>query len=454
MTKKERSRMRMQLLCTQYPMDDHEQAEQAEGLHTVHVSPQVSSPPERSPMSGSTKMEYARSSLFCLLLLLFIGGLLSGCQAAPTGADEAEAKPQPPASSAIAVSSEAQANLGLKIGSPVTKNETEYLRVTGTVQAIDNKIGDIRPLSKGRVIEVSVRVGDRVAAGQALATFDNLEAVELLAQHGSARAELQRYKVQQAAAQRILERNRRLAAIGAVPQKDVELSEAEAQEIRESIRAQESVLAGVVARLQRLGIANPERQTSSLTTIRSPFAGVLMKQNVSVGAVADSDTILFSVADLSEVWVQAEVYEKDLGRLHVGQSARVLVDAYPDAQFAGKVTYISDMLELETRTAKVRCEIANDSNRLKLGMFAWVELPTYAQSQALVVPTLAVQHLDGKPIVFVPTAAGEFSTREVRIGSVANGQTEVLSGLSAGEQLVTEGAFHLKAIALSRKTAE
>ena len=104
------------------------------------------------------------------------------------------------------------------------------------------------------------------------------------------------------------------------------------------------------------------------------------------GEVVEPSTELFTVADISRVWVQAEVYEKDLGRIQVGQPAIIHVDTYPGEAFAGQVTYISDALDPQTRTAKVRCEVANGSVRLKLDMFATVQLPTTFSRRAIAVP--------------------------------------------------------------------
>jgi len=118
------------------------------------------------------------------------------------------------------------------------------------------------------------------------------------------------------------------------------------------------------------------------------------------------------VADISRVWVQAEVYEKDLGRIQLGQSAMIHVDTYPDEPFAGKVTYISDVLDPQTRTAKIRCEVPNSKVLLKLDMFAIVQLPTTFSRQTLAVPVGAIQQLDGKTVVFVRRGATQFETRD------------------------------------------
>ena len=154
------------------------------------------------------------------------------------------------------------------------------------------------------------------------------------------------------------------------------------------------MIAGLTARLRRFGKSDPDPAIAVVTAITAPFDGIITKAVTAPGEVVEPSTELFTVADISRVWVQAEVYEKDLGRLQVGQSAIIHVDTYPDEPFAGKVTYISDALDPQTRTAKVRCEVANDGVRLKLDMFATVQLPTTFSRQAIAVPVGAIQQLD------------------------------------------------------------
>jgi cobalt-zinc-cadmium efflux system membrane fusion protein len=116
---------------------------------------------------------------------------------------------------------------------------------------------------------------------------------------------------------------------------------------------------------------------------------------------------LFSVADLSTVYVQAQVYEKDLGQVHIGQAASISIDSYPGDRFTGQVASISDLIDTQTRTAAVRCQVANPGARLKLDMLASVQFPTAMKRSVLSVPTDAVQDIEGKPTVFVRTSPSQ-----------------------------------------------
>ncbi|MBI1790775.1 MAG: efflux RND transporter periplasmic adaptor subunit [Acidobacteria bacterium] len=349
---------------------------------------------------------------------------------------------------------EAQKHAGLRVAPVEVSQLTEYLQVTGAVQPVDSQVAHVRPLARGRLDEVFARVGDRVRKGQALARYDNIEAGELVSQYASAEAELTRLRVQAAALARQTERNKSLSDIGAAPKKDYELSVAEQHGAEQHARAQESVLAGVATRLKRFGVNPSDDQGSPRTALQTPFDGVVIKVNAAPGRVIEPADELFTVADLSRVWVQAEVYEKDLGRIRAGRSASITVDTYPGEQFSGKIAYIADFLDPQTRTARVRCEVPNPGIRLKLDMFASVQLPTTFSRRALVVPLAALQQLDGKTVVFVRTGPTWFEVRAVKSGNTVLNQTEIVDGLKPGEPVVVQGAFHLKSIVAGKQLGE
>lgn len=348
---------------------------------------------------------------------------------------------------------EAQRRAGVEVAPLAMGAAAAEVLLTGSVQPIDSKVSEVRPLARGRVTQVSAKLGDRVQTGQVLAVFDNIEAGELASQHSTAQAELQRLRVQQANAQRQAERSRSLVSIGAVPAKDAENAEAEVKAIAESVRAQEAAVAGIASRLTRFGVqpgADPGNATAS---IRAPFSGVVVKLNVAPGAVIDPTMPLFSIADLSSVYVEAQVFEKDLGRIRTGQPTQVRFEAYPGETFTGRVVSIRDILDPQTRTAGVRIEMPNPANKLRLEMFATVELPTLGTHPAFTVPTEAVQTINRRPIVFIKQDALHFAARDVV--TVGEGLTkEIVSGVKEGELVVVKGAYQLKSVFLSRQTGE
>lgn len=202
---------------------------------------------------------------------LMLSLALFSCAGPPPAAQEGT--PPKPDSRAVEMGIEAQKHVGLTVAPASLTQLTEYLHVAGTVQPMDSRIGHVRPLARGRVQEVLVKVGDRVGSGQPLAVLDNIEAGELVAQYEAAQAELQKLKIQQATSAKQVERSRSLIEIGAVSQKAFELTQAEQNALLEAIKAQESLLAGLGSKLRRFGLAEDDFQQPSMTTIRSPLGG-------------------------------------------------------------------------------------------------------------------------------------------------------------------------------------
>ena len=383
-----------------------------------------------------------------LIVLSVCGGLLlAGCNRKAAQKEEGESQAESAnKGNLVEMSLSAQQHIGMVVAPAALMQLNEYLRATGTVQPIDSRVGVVGPLARGRIVEVRAKVGDRVEAGRTLAIFDNIEAGELLSQEQSARADLERLKAQLIPLTRQAERSRRLADIGAGAEKDYESSKAEKEAIEADIRSQQALIDGIRQRLRRFGVPDDTPRSAFLTPLKAPFAGVVTKAQASPGDTIEASRDVFTVADLSRVWVQAEVYEKDLGRIRVGQSAFITVDTYPNEFFEGKVTYISDVLDPQTRTARVRCEVVNRNMRLKTDMFANIQLPTKFSKQAIAVPTSALQEVEGKNVVFIRRSQTQFEKREVGKGVTVNNQTEIVSGLKSGEPVVAQGAFHLKSI--------
>ena len=370
----------------------------------------------------------------------------AGCRKQNSGSEADTKEPSANRQSLIEMSVSAQKHVGMQVSPAASIHMQEYLKATGTVQPIDSRVASVRPLARGRITEVQAKVGDRVDKGQTLAIFDNIEAGDLIAQEQSAKAELERMKAQLFPAQRQTERSRHLAEIGAVAAKDYESSKAEQEGIEANIRSQQALIDGTRQRLRRLGVSDGATGDSFITTLRAPFGGIVTKAAASPGDIIDESREAFAVPDITRAWVQAEVYEKDLGRIRVGQDASIRLDTYPGETFAGKVTYISDALDPQTRTARVRCEVVNQQLKLKTDMYANLELPTTFTKQAIAVPESALQQVEGKNVIFIRRSDTQFEKREVEKGVTVGGQTEIIRGLKVGEPVVTQGAFHLKSI--------
>jgi RND family efflux transporter MFP subunit len=186
------------------------------------------------------------------------------------------------------------------------------------------------------------------------------------------------------------------------------------------------------------------RQATKTLTITAPIAGFVVEKNVVAGQMVDSGMKLYRLADIGVVWVYAQVYEQDLSAVQLGQEATMTLSYLPDRKFRGRVTYIYPTVDEKTRTARVRMEFHNPGYFLKPGMFATVELVANIAPSALLVPDSAVLRSGQKNTVFIALSGGKFEARTVALGlSGENDQDQVLSGLEAGERVVTSGQFML-----------
>ena len=201
---------------------------------------------------------------------------------------------------------------------------------------------------------------------------------------------------------------------------------------------------------------------ASIYPLRAPFAGSLVERHATLGELVTPERNLFTLADLSRVWIEIDVYQRDLGRVHIGDQVRARVDAFPNEIFVGEVSYLSARVDTHTRTVRARLDVANPEGKLRPGMFVEVRLmDPHAEdggtaSRSLVIPEGAVVRDGEEHLVFIPVGERRFERREIRIGRQAGGFVEVLpkhgvKGIGPGDSVVVEGAFLLKS-ALSKET--
>src|SRR5581483_10159724 len=329
----------------------------------------------------------------------------------------------------------------------------ETIQTTGVVGPDDTKLARIRPLAEGRVTRVAVRVGDRVSAGQTLLTYDSITEGDLVSQYHSAVAALERAMAEADVTKRSVERADNLLEMGGVSRSERERRSAEHQRALAEVNSARATVTSLEQKLRRLGVSQGDLErlrkggdadARSSSAVSAPFGGVVTEVHAAQGETINPERELFTVADLGRVWLLADVYQKDIAKIRVGQNAVVTVDAYPGEEFSGRVTNISDVLDPGTRTAKVRCEVANPNGRLKLQMFATLALPVSAAREVLVITARAIQDIDGVPTVFVRVDEEHFQTRPVRVGATVGDAVEIAEGLKAGERVVTDGALMLK----------
>ena len=309
---------------------------------------------------------------------------------------------------------------------------TVGLQVTGTITYDANRVSHVGSRTEARVLAVRADLGARVVRDDVLAMLESTEV-------GQLRAEERQAEELVAIAKENFAREQRLETLGISSRKELLLAEAD-------LRRSEAALRSTEERLAVLGAAH-DHGAGAAHSLRAPFSGTVVARNISLGELVGPNDVLFTVADLSMVWIELDVFERDLSRVRAGQAVDVGVTAYPGRRFVGRLAYVGDVLDDTTRTVRARVEIPNPNAALKPGMFATASIRVAGGGDALaVVPRAAVQEVDGRSVVFVPGAApGEFRPSPVELGEIVDGDRVIIrSGLRPGARVVVEGAFALR----------
>lgn len=343
---------------------------------------------------------------------------------------------------------------GLRLARVEARDVAGEIAATGTVGADETRVARLRAFSRGRVDAVYVRLGDRVRAGQRLLSHDNPELGDAIGEYLAGLAAVEKAATEAEVGRRSLERARKLAGLGAIARAELDRRDAEYRNALASAESLKAVAAKFEEQLHRFGMTDEEigklklgssyHREASHTVVTAPLVGLVVESPPVAGMWFNAGDPLVTIADLSTVWVQAGVYEKDIAGVRPGAAVRITSGAYPGRSFPGRVTYVGDSLDAQTRTAKVRCEAANPEGLLKLDMFVDVRIAAGGTRRALVVPAEAVQRIEEETVVFVPSGAGTYRRRDVRLGQTGEGWAEVTGGLRAGEPVVAEGSFLLK----------
>lgn len=397
-------------------------------------------------MNGAITIQMRGGSMRPLFVVLLAALLavttLVGCGGSEKAAEHAEEKEggehhEGEPGGPIELSPEAVAAAGIQYAQATQRTAVTPLKTTGTIEANQQRMQEVTPMVGGRIERVYAAAGDRVRGGTVLAVISSPEIAELHGKEIEARARMN-------LAQANLRRFRKLSELGAAAGKDIAAAEAEAA----TAQAEVDHIRGSLASL-----GSDERvngHSISSVALRAPISGTITQRHLNAGAGVQAGASLFSIADLSTVWVIANVPESQLDMLRVGTAAEVRSAALGQTIAKGRVTYIDPVLNEETRTGRVRLEVVNPNQQLKIGTFVEVGFTGAAPSTLpvateLVVPAGAVQTVEGKTVVFVPgPKPGQFVSRDVELGDQTDGFRKVLSGLVAGDRIVTNGSFVLK----------
>lgn len=322
-----------------------------------------------------------------------------------------------------------------KLAQVATRALPSRLTANGTVNPDATRAIRVTSLGSGRVVELKVRLGDYVKKGQSLVVISSPDLSAAVADYQKAVAE-------EVLSRQVLERAQVLYAHGATPQKDLEAAEAAENKAKVDVAASEQ-------RVRVLG--GDPAHPGSLIDLRAPVSGTIVEQNVSgfEGIKSlDNTPNLFTIADLSQVWVVCDVYENDLGEVNLGDPAEIRLNAFPERAFHGAVANISRILDPNTRSAKVRVVLPNEDGSLRPGMFAVATFESRKLHERMVVPSTAVMRLQDKDWVFRQEGGNRFRRVAVQTSGVtADDMQEVSTGVKPGDQVVLNALEFSSAVA-------
>ncbi|MDF0667629.1 MAG: efflux RND transporter periplasmic adaptor subunit [Nitrospira sp.] len=386
-----------------------------------------------------------RLSLACLWIvwLLFMATVHLSCQSK----QEDPPKPPPPAATPSHLE---PGVLELPEGSPTLAHlqtervafrpiKTALKAQAGKILANENRLAHLSARVPGRIVVVYADFGDRVKEGDRLLLLDSPA-------FGEAQLEYRKARNLLGVAEKALERAQALLDRGAISAGEHQRREADYENARADLHEAEEklhLLGMTEKEIHRLAAKTLPHAEVAQVFLRAPFRGEVIDRKATIGEVVDPNKTLFTVADLSTVWVRADFPEQQAGQLKAGLTIDLRVSAYPDTTFRGAITYVGAVIDPATRTITARAEVPNPDGRLRPEMFADVLLMADEQS-VLTVPRVAVQQMGNRQVAFVVQGPRRFEPREVTFARTATEYVQVLTGLTAGDEVVTQGSYALK----------
>ena len=346
--------------------------------------------------------------------------------------DESEAAPQE-----VRLTAKQVQLIGLKTSVAGETPVVVDLVLNAEVTANQDRTVEVLPRMSGIVREVMKNLGDRVTANEPLAIIESRELAEAAATYLATQSKLDLAQTQ-------ARRDQNLWLQKVISEQDYLTSKQAAAEAEIELRAAEQklVLLGMDPSTLKEHASNGSEPVR--VPVLAPFDGTIIEKKAAIGDQVSDQTPLFRLANLDKVWVIASVFEQDMGKVAVGQTATVTLRAYPDRTFEGKVTWVSEVLDEKTRTLSARIELDNMVRLLKPGSFARVVIKIPTNEKGVAVPASAIQRQKSESIVFVDAGDGRYERREVKLGAASQDAVEVVDGIKPGETVVTDGSFLLK----------
>lgn len=367
------------------------------------------------------------------------------CSPALAADNKSSGKPALPPG-VVQMTAEQQKTVGLKTAQAKRESITEPVRLPGLVAFDPGHYAVVRPFDQARVVRLLVQPGDVVAAQQSVAELEMPGLADLQQSLAAARASAHEAETGVAVATASLDRATILARDGSLARAEADrrrLVRAQAVAVEQTARARVKNLETQVARLDP--ISGPGGSAGS-AALRSPLAGTVVSVGITPGEVIGTTTAAVTVADLHTVMIIAQIPESEATKISVGDPAQLSVTGNSNRSWTGHVATLGAQLDPQARTLPARIEIANPDGTLRAGMYVDVTLTRSLDRESVVVPSAATQLIADKSYVFTPAEGDRFRGRAVQIGVQRQDTVEIRGGLRAGETVVTDGSFQLKAL--------
>jgi cobalt-zinc-cadmium efflux system membrane fusion protein len=380
--------------------------------------------------------------------LLVRAGLSSRPEAATRSGsaspERAAASEAPAEDTVVTLDAEGQRRLGLAFGQAENRRIVLPVRTPGTIAFDERRVTRLKPRTSGRVLSLAVQPGDRVGAGQTLATLDSAGVLDARNGLAAAQASLGEAQATEKVAETNLKRGSDLVKMGGVAQAEVDRRQVDRAKAHAATLSAQAQVDLYRAQYERLAPA--PGQAPGTSAIVSPIDGVVTAAGITLGEVVDTNRDAFTVADPSQIQVLANLYGHDITTVKAGDRATIEAPVVAHPRFEGRVRSVNAAIDPMTNTAPARIEVANPDGSLRANMFVSVEIAADLGRAGVTVPSAAIQQTEAGPIAFVRTGADRFEKRALTLGVQRTDWVEVTSGITAGETVATEGSFGLKAI--------
>jgi cobalt-zinc-cadmium efflux system membrane fusion protein len=386
-----------------------------------------------------------KSEIKFIIILFAAAVLFTGCgsNSEPVH-DEHDEHKEP---ETVKLSAAALKEIGLQTEAVKLQSFSGMLKMPAKILVNQDNEARVGSLIPGRVYKVYAKPGDYVKAGDVLMTLEGLEIGEIKAAFLSAKAGLDYNKAN-------YERQKTLSDQKISSQKSLFEAQAEYEKALAEYNAQDKKIHSIGLSDSEIINNNNGAHTSGTLSVKAPISGVVVERNVVTGQFVDGTINAFRIFNTGTVWVDGQVYEKDLNKINDKSAAVFTTTSYPGEKFTGRISFTGYTVDEQSRTVTVRGEFSNPGGKLKPQMFGELQIAAGENSMALIIPAESVIKIDNEDYVFVQNRDSSFAKRKVLIGSVLDDKVEIKEGVNENDKLVVKGAFYLKSEMMKDLIAE